>query len=290
MTDTGVSLNFGGLSEPCSYSQAKFVVLPVPYDLTTSYLPGTRRGPLAILEASAYMELYDLELETNPIEQGIFTFPLLPVEATGPEAMIKSVKDQASKILQENKIVITLGGEHSITLGVVEAYLEKYNSLTVIQFDAHTDMRDSYEGSPYSHACVMRRVHDMGLPFVQIGVRSLSQEEAGFRKMHGIQTLDAASLYKDGIPPEILPWDFPEHIYITFDVDCFDASLMPSTGTPEPGGLTWYQVIDLLHGVAAGRKICGFDVVELAPNPCMPAPDYTTAKLVYNIIGLAVIS
>ena len=175
-----------------------------------------------------------------------------------------------------------------MSVGAFQALSRLNTPVGIIQFDAHADLRDSYESNPLSHACVMRRVHDMGIPFFQIGIRSLSEEEDTFRKTHNIKSLDAADLYTGGIPAEVLPRDFPDQLYITFDVDCFDASIMPATGTPEPGGLTWYQVMDLLHKVAEKRMICGFDVVELAPIRGMQAPDFTVAKLVYKIIGLAV--
>jgi agmatinase len=190
-------------------------------------------------------------------------------------------------VLKKNGLPVILGGEHTVTLGALKAIVDSNKKIGVVQFDAHADLRDSYEDNRLSHACVMRRVHEMGLPFVQIGIRSLSQEEFRFRRTHDIQSLDAADINTGGIPAEVLPWDFPELIYITFDVDCFDAAIMPATGTPEPGGLTWYQGIDLLHRVCANRTVCGFDVVELAPIPTMHAPDFTAAKLVYKLIGLA---
>ena len=200
---------------------------------------------------------------------------------------LEAISSEVTRVVEKNGLPVILGGEHTVSLGALKAFADCGRKIGVVQFDAHADLRDSYENNRLSHACVMRRVHDMGLPFVQIGIRSLSQEEDHFRRAHHIKSLDAADIYAAGIPADVLPWDFPEHIYITFDVDCFDASVMPATGPPEPGGLHWYQVMDLLHKVIAARHICGFDVVELAPIPAMHAPEFTAAKLVYKLIGLA---
>jgi len=271
---------------PSSYEEAYIHIIPVEMEKSVSYGGGTAAGPRAILEASLQLEAFDGK--TVPGQAGMFTHEPIKCQAVEVEEDLEVISAEVSKVLQKNGLPVILGGEHTVTLGVLRAFAAAGKKIGVVQFDAHADLRDSYEDNPLSHACVMRRVHEMGLPFVQIGIRSLSQEEYRFRRAHNIQSLDAADLYTGGIPAEVLPWDFPEHIYITFDVDCFDASIMPATGTPEPGGLTWYQVMEILHKVFAKRNVCGFDVVELAPIPTMHAPDFTTAKLIYKLIGLAV--
>jgi agmatinase len=269
-----------------SFEEARVHIIPVEMEKSVSYGAGTAAGPRAILEASLQLEAFDGR--TVPGQAGMYTHEPMQCRAAAVEDDLEAIASEVTRVLQKNGLPVILGGEHTVTLGALKAFADSGRSIGVVQFDAHADLRDSYEDNRLSHACVMRRVHEMGLPFVQIGIRSLSQEEYRFRRAHNIQSLDAADIYAAGIPAEVLPWDFPEHIYITFDVDCFDASIMPATGTPEPGGLTWYQVMDLLHKVAAKRSICGFDVVELAPIPTMHGPDFTAAKLVYTLIGLAV--
>jgi len=271
---------------PSSYEDARIHIIPVEMEKSVSYGSGTAAGPRAILEASLQLEAFDGK--SNPGKAGMYTHQPLKCQAVEAEEDLEAIAAEVTKVLQKNGLPAILGGEHTLTLGVLKAFVNSNKKIGVVQFDAHADLRDSYENNPLSHACIMRRVHDLNIPFMQIGIRSLSEAEYLFRKAHNIQSLDAEDLYAGGLPPEVLPWDFPEQIYITFDVDCFDASIMPATGTPEPGGLTWYQVMDLLHKVAAKRTVCGFDVVELAPIKGMPAPDFTAAKLVYKLIGLTV--
>ena len=271
---------------PASYEEATIHIIPVEMEKSVSYGGGTAAGPRAILEASLQLEAFDGRIV--PGQAGIYTHKPLTCQADAVEQDLETIAAEVAGVLEKNGVPVILGGEHTVTLGALKAFAASGRKIGVVQFDAHADLRDTYEGNRLSHACVMRRVHDMGLPFVQIGIRSLSQEEYLFRRTHNIQGLDAADIYKGIIPAEVLPWDFPEQIYITFDVDCFDAAIMPATGTPEPGGLTWYQVMDLLHKISAKRNICGFDVVELAPISCMHAPDFTAAKLVYTLIGLVV--
>lgn len=271
---------------PSSFEEARIHIIPVEMEKSVSYGGGTAAGPRAILEASLQLEAFDGK--TIPGMAGIHTHPPIQCNAKAVEDDIAAIGSAVAGVLQNKSIPVVLGGEHTVTLGALKAFAESGKRIGVVQFDAHADLRDTYEGNPMSHACVMRRAHEMGIPFVQIGIRSLSQAEDEFRKLHSIKSLDAASLFQDGIPAEVLPLDFPQLVYITFDVDCFDSAIMPSTGTPEPGGLTWYQVMDLLQKVSAGRRICGFDVVELAPIAGMHAPDFTAAKLVYTLIGLTV--
>jgi agmatinase len=273
---------------PSSYEEANIHIIPVEMEKSVSYGAGTAAGPRAILEASLQLEAFDGG--TVPGQAGMYTHEPITCKTDKVEKDLEAVVSEVTRVLQKKGVPVILGGEHTVTLGSLKAFTNSGKKIGVVQFDAHADLRDSYGDNRLSHACVMRRVHEMGLPFMQIGIRSLSQEEYRFRREYNIQNLDAADIYTGGIPAEILPLDFPEQIYITFDVDCFDASIMPATGTPEPGGLSWYQVMELLHKVSAKRTVCGFDVVELAPIPTMHAPDFTAAKLVYRLIGLLAVS
>jgi len=285
MKKSGVIVNFGGIEEPPAYEQCSFVVLPVPYDHTTSYQSGARDGPMAILQASAYVELYDHELNTNPIEHGIWTLPLQEIDVSGPEATIQSVQATVTPQVKNNKFVIALGGEHSISLGAISAYAEKYPNLTVLQFDAHTDFRNSYEGSPNSHACVMRRVSELGVPIIQVGIRSTAEEE-----IIALRENEVVTFFAENTPtPEQLVDSLKKFVkgpvYITFDLDALDPSIMPATGTPEPGGLLWYETLKLIRAVTDNFAVIGFDVVELSPIPGLVAPDFLAAKLTYKIAG-----
>ena len=275
-----LELDFG----PASFENALFHILPVPLEKSVSYGSGTANGPQAILQASLQLEAFDGQ--EIPAESGIHTHPPLKCGADNVHDDLEVISVEVRKILDNLGVPIILGGEHTVTLGALQAFVERNEGIGVVQFDAHCDLRDSYENNPLSHACVMRRAHEMDLPVMQIGIRSLSQPEEVFRRKNSIPCLDAETIYREGIPDEVLPPGFPEKIYITFDVDCLDPSIMPATGTPEPGGLGWYQAIDLLGKVAAGRNICGFDVVELAPSEGLHAADFTAAKLVYTLIGI----
>jgi agmatinase len=271
---------------PSSFQDARIHVIPVEMERSVSYGRGTGAGPRAILEASQQLEAFDGK--TIPGHAGIYTHKPIRCMAETVEKDIEVIAAEVAGVIRKGGIPVMLGGEHTVTLGALKAFAAIGRNIGVVQFDAHADLRDSYEENRLSHACVMRRVHEMGLPFVQIGVRSLSLEEDAFRRNNKIKSLDATVIFQGGIPSEVLPRNFPDAVYITFDVDCFDASIMPATGTPEPGGLTWYQIIDLLGKISAGRNILGCDIVELAPIPGMHASDFTAAKLVYTLIGLAV--
>jgi agmatinase len=271
---------------PSSFQDARIHVIPVEMERSVSYGRGTGAGPRAILEASQQLEAFDGK--TIPGHAGIYTHKPIRCMAETVEKDIEVIAAEVAGVIRKGGIPVMLGGEHTVTLGALKAFAATGRNIGVVQFDAHADLRDSYEENRLSHACVMRRVHEMGLPFVQIGVRSLSLEEDAFRRNNKIKSLDATVIFQGGIPSEVLPRNFPDAVYITFDVDCFDASIMPATGTPEPGGLTWYQIIDLLGKISAGRNILGCDIVELAPIPGMHASDFTAAKLVYTLIGLAV--
>ena len=277
-------MNYGGIDSHSSLADAKFVVVPVPYDLTSTYQSGSRRGPGAILDASANMELYDEELRKETYLAGIHTLVPLAADARGPGEMVASVREQITRVLVHGKIPVMLGGEHSISLGAVQAMQEKYPALSVLQLDAHADLRDSYQGSPYSHAAVARRIAEI-CPLVQVGIRSMSVEEAVFIAAGTVRTLTVDTIRADkGWQEKVLEY-LSGDVYVTIDLDVFDPAIMPSTGTPEPDGLAWRDVLSLLRQLSRRRRIRGFDVVELAPVPGLVAPDFLAAKLVYRLMG-----
>jgi agmatinase len=286
---TGLPLNFGGLGEEfASLERARAIVLPVPYDFSTTYQGGTRWGPRAILSASQNMELWDDELGAT-YRAGIHTLPEVEPTALGPEAMAARVEQAVGWILDRSRLPVVLGGEHSITAGAVRATAQRFGGLSVLQFDAHADMRDSYLDSPYSHACVMRRVREH-VPAASVGIRSCSEEEAGYLREHPVPIWSPRAfraLQGDWGP--ILS-ALTDTVFVTFDLDALDPGVLPGTGTPEPGGLDWYEAVDLLRAVAARSRIVGFDIVELAPIPGQVASDFLAARLAYRLIGLALAS
>lgn len=275
---------YGGICPQSSLRDAKFVVVPVPYDLTSTYQPGSRRGPAAIIEASANMELYDEELKKETYLCGIHTTEPIEVDARGPKNMVNLVRKKISRIVAMNKIPVMLGGEHSISSGAVEAILEKYPRLTVLQFDAHADLRDSYQNTAYSHASVAKRIADM-CDLVQVGIRSMSKEDADYLSKSEVKSYSADYVLEKENFCEMICKNLKGDVYVTIDLDVFDPSIMASTGTPEPGGLYWRQVLRLLKAVAKKCDIRGFDVVELAPLPGIVAPDFLAAKLIYRFMG-----
>jgi len=278
-------MNFGGLEPQYeSLDNAAFVVVPVPYDLTSTYQSGARRGPAAILEASGNMELYDEELGKETFRAGIHTAAFLEAKACGPEAMVRAVRERIHNIVALNKIPVMLGGEHSLSPGAVEAVRERYPDLTVLHFDAHADLRDTYQGSPYSHACAGRRMAEL-CPLVQVGIRSLSFEEAGFLKQASVKTFFAHNMFKNTDWLKRIGECLRGDLYISIDLDVLDPAYMPATGTPEPDGLSWRQLLDIIQSVTARCHVRGFDVVELAPIPGLVAPDFLAAKLIYRIMG-----
>jgi agmatinase len=270
----------------CDPADSYFHIIPALFEKSVSYGTGTSKGPMAILNASQQLELFDGK--GIPARRGIFT--QAPLKCVGSaEQGLMEISAAVARILAQKRFPILIGGEHTITIGALGAFEtdgELKKDVGVVQFDAHADLRDSYEENELSHACAMRRAFEMGFSIFQIGVRSLSLTEAEFRQAHNIGYHDAESIARNGIPKKILPNDFPEDIYITIDVDVFDPSIMPATGTPEPGGLNWYQLIYLLERVIFGRRVVGFDVVELAPISGVHAPDYTCARMIYNLMGM----
>jgi agmatinase len=283
---TGLPTNFGGLDEEfASFERARAVILPAPYDFSTTYQGGTRWGPRAILEASRNMELWDDELGAT-YRNAIHTLAEIEPTALGPEEMAKRVEQAVGWILDRGKLPVMLGGEHSLTAGAVRAAHARHPKLSVLQLDAHADMRDTYLDSAYSHACVMRRVREK-LPAASVGIRSLSEEEHEWLEAHPApiwSTREFRALRGDWAP--ILA-ALTDEVYVTFDVDGFDPGIMPGTGTPEPGGLDWYEAVDLLAAVARQSRIVGMEIVELAPLPGQVTSDFLAARLTYRMIGLA---
>lgn len=261
---------------------SKVVILPVPYDSTTDYKSGAREGAQAIISASQQLELYDAELDREPYQVGIHTLPSLEPVMSGPEQMITRVYQAARDLLQKDKLVVMLGGEHSLTLGLVQALGQRYHKLSVLQLDAHADLRNEYLGTKYSHACVMRRVWEL-CPIVPVGIRSLSLEEHEFLKQHKLEPFYAEDWTLD-LAPKVLA-NLPPEVYITIDLDVFDPSIMSAVGTPEPGGLSWHQVLGLLRVVAKERQVVGFDIMELCPREGPTSCTFLAAKLVYKLIG-----
>lgn len=282
-----VRYNFGALPENLSqYETSNVVILPVPYDSTSSYKAGTREGPRAIIAASRQVELFDEELLEDVSLRGIHTLGELIPDMRGPKRMIEKVYNVSKEVLADKKMLVTLGGEHSITLGVVQALIEKYPALSVLQIDAHLDMRESYEESPYNHACVMRRIFEL-CSITQVGIRNFSQEEHLFIKTHNLKPFYAFNIYKSNEWYDEVVARLGKNVYITIDLDGFDPSIMPAVSTPEPGGMGWYETLHLLKMVCERKKVVGFDVMELCPNPTNISPDFTAAKLVYKLIGYA---
>lgn len=275
--------NYGGLdNEFTSYKDAKIVVLPVPYDGTSTWLKGADKGPDAILEASANMELYDIETDSEVYTQGIAT--LDPVtESSSPEAMSDAVEMQVDTLLKDKKFPVLLGGEHSVSIGSIRAFAKHYEDFSVLQLDAHSDMRDSYEGSDHNHACIMARAKEMA-SVAQVGIRSSCIEEK--------HNIDPDRIFYAHEIKESSNWMYDvseklsDNVYVTIDLDVFDPAYMPSTGTPEPDGLTYREVMDFLKLINERHNIIGLDVVELCPNETNKAPDFLASKLIYQILSM----
>jgi agmatinase len=283
--------NFLGLTpDLADFRKAGVVILPVPYETTVSYLGGARNGPQAIIDASRAVELFDTELDGEPVEIGVATEDALALTNAGPEAALKELRRAYSRLADSGKFIIMLGGEHSLSSPPILEWAQRLKRqgrrLTVLQLDAHGDLRDSYEGTKYSHAAVMRRIVD-DADLVQVGIRAISVEERRLlkRRKDTITTIYAEELYEgDGWMDRALG-ALGDDVYLTFDVDYFDPSLVPSTGTPEPGGGQWYPTMKFLRRVFAERHVVAADVVELGPIPGLAAPDFLCAKLVYKMIG-----
>jgi agmatinase len=282
--DHGAPLAFGGaMPHTRSFADSRVVVLPVPVDRTTSYVSGTRNGPREILQASSHMELWDEEVGSDVHGVGIFTLPEMELPFGEMAPLMEEIRRVASEILTRDKFLVTLGGEHSITPPLVAAAAARHRGLCVLQIDAHADLRESYMGTEHNHACAMRRSLAYAR-ITQVGIRSMSTEEA--KAAPGLNT----TIFYDGSMRGDPQWvdrvveTLGDPVYITIDVDGLDPAIMPATGTPEPGGLSWYEILALLRATIRHRTVVACDIVELSPLPGLIAPNFLCAKLVYKIL------
>lgn len=273
---------FAGIpKEYAEYADASIVVIPVPYDGTSTYGKGADKGPEAIFQAAENMELYDIETNKEVYKNGIFIAP----ELTGyssPEAMVADVEQTVTKYINTGKFVTIIGGEHSVSIGSIRAFARQYTDLTVLQLDAHSDLRPEYEGSKCNHACAMHEA-SFTTNLVQVGIRSMDTVEIEFLKSENLFTsydIRTNKYWKEDVINAI-----GDNVYITVDLDVFDPSIMPSTGTPEPGGLLWNETLDLLKMVFSNSNVIGCDIVELAPKEGIHAPDFMAAKLLYKLLS-----
>ncbi len=269
--------------EQSSLDAAQVVLIPVPYDSTTSFRSGSREGPEAIIKASYGLEDYDFELEMDVSEIGIHTTGALEPHMAGPGPMTERVRDAVAGYLETGRTVGLLGGEHSITIGSVRAHVDAYPSLSVLYLDAHADLRDEYMGTPFGHVSAARRTYEC-CPIALAGVRSLCQEEHEFIRDHNVPVWYWDSNSDRSSLDTVLD-SLSDTVYVSVDLDVLDPALMPAVGTPEPGGMAWHQLVGLLGKVAESRRIVGFDVCELAPADGPPACSYTAAKLVYKLVA-----
>ncbi len=273
--------------EDSTYATARAAVLPLPFERTTTYGKGTVDGPAAIIRASHAMELYDEELDSEPYRMGIATLPPFAPEAHELGAALGEVRTEARRHLDAGKFLVSLGGEHSLSSALVFAARDRFGEIGVVQLDAHADLRAEYEGTEWSHAAVMRRIVEAGLPTLAVGVRSLSAPEAELVRERGLPTIWGHELAGPDLAERFarLLADLPERVYLTFDVDYFDPALVPATGTPEPGGGAWYSTLALLRALFAAKDVVAMDVVELAPTAGHRASEFLAAKLVYKCLG-----
>ncbi len=263
------------------YENSKIVILPVPYDGTSTWVKGADKGPQAIIDASENIENYDIETDTEVYKLGIHT--ATPIEESQtPELMVKSVYEKSKFYLNEDKFLVVIGGEHSVSCGVIKAFSEKFNNLTILQIDAHADLRDEYHGSKYNHACVMQRAKELS-NIVQVGIRSVCIEEKA--NIINENMFYSYQIQQDNEWIKKVINRLSKNVYLTIDLDGFDPSILPSTGTPEPGGLTWWQVNGLIDEVLKNKNLVGFDIVELCPNEEEKSSNVLAAKLLYSILS-----
>ena len=288
MTESAsLPMNFGGIAEAefSSFEKARVLVWPISYEGTVSYGGGTGQGAAAIIDASRNMELYDEETDAEVYKLGIHTLDESP-SIDPPERMMKSLYDRAKELVSTSKFITMIGGEHSVSAPIIRAHAEKYSSLSVLQIDAHADLRDSYDGTPYSHASIMARVvKDLHIPAVQVGIRSISVDEARV-----INQLPTRIFWAKDIVGRDDWWDdaiegLTENVYLTIDIDGLDPSLVSATGTPEPGGLGWYETIGLIRTVARNRNVVGMDLTEYSYVAGENASAFLCAKLIYKTLG-----
>ena len=269
---------------------SRFVVLPIPYERTVSYGRGTSKAPEAIIEASTQVDLYDEELQGEFFQAGVFNAEAVDCRAGGPEDIQDRIEKRCGEFLKDGKFVLALGGEHSISAGLVKAAVKQWPGLSVLHFDAHADMRDSYQQSKYSHACVMRRISELGIPTVSVGIRSYSLEESRVINAERIITATQVAQAR-GNRSEVSAWmkraldGLSDKVYVSVDIDALDPAQAPGTGTPEPGGLDWYEVTGLIRQVGKNKEIVSADIVEVVPKVCDEITEFLAARLAYKIIA-----
>jgi agmatinase len=277
---------FLGVSpEESKLERARVAVIPAPFDQTTSYLPGTRFGPRAILEASRQVEFFDEELDREPFEIGVTTLEEIEVDPADVEAGLRRLEETVEAVAEKGIVPFTLGGEHSLTLAPVAALQRRFPGLSVLQLDAHLDLRDAYQGTKLSHASVMRRVRELGVPTVAVGIRSVSREEADYVHAEKAPVFLGREIRAKGLPVDEILAKLGNPVYVTVDLDAFDPAFVPGVGTPEPGGLTWDEGLRLLRAVFERRQVVGMDLVELCPIPGQIVSDFFAAKLANKMIG-----
>lgn len=274
-------MNFGGAEVVYDYAGSGIIIVPVPYDGTSTWIKGSDKGPDAIMQASVNLEFYDVETATEVHKKGIHTIDPV-VEKSSPDELVNAVHQKILQLLDEKKFPVTVGGNHTVSVGAIKAFSENYNDFSVLQLDAHSDLRQEYEGSRFNHACAMARCREYA-PIVQVGIRSMSAEELPYvdteRIFYSHDLYYNKNLYKKAIEK------LTRNVYVTIDLDVFDPSLMPSTGTPEPGGPDYFELMHFLRDVSAKRNIVGFDVVELCPSPGNKYPDFVAAKVIYQLLS-----
>jgi agmatinase len=274
-------MNFGGNEVVYSYDESEIIILPVPYDKTSTWMRGADKGPDAILEASVNLEFYDIETDSEAHLKGIHTVEPVIVKET-PAKLVNEVYRRTLELLDRKKFPVIIGGNHTVPIGAFRAYAERYSDLTILQLDAHGDLRQEYEGSEFNHACAMARAREFA-PVVQVGIRSMSVGELQYaekdRIFYAYQLYNDKTLYRKALDK------LTANVYITIDLDVFDPSIMPSTGTPEPGGPDYFELMHFLRDVIKSRNVVGFDVVELCPSSTNKSPDFIAAKVIYQLLS-----
>ncbi len=282
--DTDYPVFLGSEIEQPAPEKAGFHIIPVPYERTVSYGGGTLKGPAAVLQASWQLETWDGN--SNPSILGIYTREPVDCDAE-PEAVIERISAATREVIAQGAMPVAIGGEHTVTYGVIKGLLAAGESdFGIVQIDAHADLREAYEGDPLSHASVMKRCVDLGVPLMQLGIRALCEEEVATRARCGVHFHDAEALVPRSIDHIELPADFPDKVFFTLDIDGMDPSVFPATGTPVPGGLGWYQTLSLFESVCRQRRVIGFDVMEFAPIPGFHAYDFAASLLIYKMMGI----
>jgi len=275
--------NFGGLPKKFSqYETSKIAILPIEFDKSISWLQGAAKGPKAIIDASKQVELYDIETNTEVYTQGIFTAKSIKAESS--KKMISQAYEKTISLLRDEKFIVSLGGDHSVTLGPLTAHKDFCKDISILHLDAHTDRRDSYNNNKFSHASIMARASEIVDNIVSVGIRSMDITEKPYLKQENIFLAENICCENNKWISNVIK-NLGEKVYLSIDVDVFDTGIMPSTGTPEPGGLTWYQVIHLMQALCKKKELVGMDVVELAPTKTNKAPDFLVAKLIYKILS-----